>query len=288
MILSTQTSLLSQRLGEHDAIRLLASTGFDALDFSMFEMHQPGHPLNQPDYRSYLSAIRQTADACGLPFRQAHAPFPTYIDNQTDYNTVTRDRVIRSIEAASLLGAQHIVVHPVWFRQSTEQKERNLAIFNDLAEATRDFPIKICLENMWGHNEAGDRIIPNVCSTGRDFADYLDALDPQRFTACLDLGHCGLVGEDAATMIRQLDGHRLKALHVHDNNHLEDQHTAPFSGQMDWPSIMEALAGIGYDGDLTLEADNFMAHVPDDLLPSAIRYLHDCGRQLIRMFEQHL
>jgi sugar phosphate isomerase/epimerase len=25
---------------------------------------------------------------------------------------------------------------------------------------------------------------------------------------------------------------------------------------------MEALAEIGYDGDLTLEADNFMAHVP--------------------------
>lgn len=288
MILSTQTSLLCQRLGDQKAIELLASTGFDALDFSMFEMHQPGHPLNQPDYAAYLAALKRSADAVDLPFRQAHAPFPTYIENEAEYNTMTRDRVIRSIEAASRLGAKQIVVHPVWFKQSNEQKARNLAIFNDLADATRDFPIRICLENMWGHNENGDTIIPNVCSTGVEFADYLDALDPRRFTGCLDLGHCGLVGEEAATMIRELGGQRLQALHVHDNDHLNDQHTAPFCGQMDWPSIMEALADIQYEGDLTLEADNFMSRVPDELLPSAIRYLHDVGRQLIHMFEQHV
>ena len=100
------------------------------------------------------------------------------------------------------------------------------------------------------------------------------------FTACLDLGHCGLYGFDAAETIRGL-GHRLGALHVHDNDYQTDAHTAPYLGKMHWDTICEALRDVQYGGDFTLEADNFFNHFPEDLAPSVAKLMHDIGRELI-------
>jgi sugar phosphate isomerase/epimerase len=54
----------------------------------------------------------------------------------------------------------------------------------------------------------------------------------------------------------------LHALHVHDNDYIDDRHTLPGLGRMDWEEIMKALAEIDYDGDFTYEADNFLVNIP--------------------------
>lgn len=285
MLLSTQTEIMGQRFGEEKAVRILAEAGFDALDYSMFSLHQDDHVLNKPGYASYLARLRRTAEDLGLIFNQAHAPFPTHIPGDEAYNTAIFSRVVRAMEAAALLGAGLIVVHPTDFFDPAVNKQRNIEIYQKLQPYAREFQIKVCLENLWGWNGKQDQIIPNVCSTGEDFADYLDALDPDFFTGCLDLGHCGLVGKKAADMIRILGPDRLLALHVHDNDHLHDTHTLPYLGLIDWPAVTAALKEIGYRGDLTLEADFFLSRIPDSLLPEASRFMHNVGRQLIAMIE---
>ncbi len=52
MLLSTQTDLLGQRYGDEQAIRLLAGAGFDAFDFSFFQMFsKKNYWTNLPGYR---------------------------------------------------------------------------------------------------------------------------------------------------------------------------------------------------------------------------------------------
>ncbi|OGO88508.1 MAG: hypothetical protein A2Y15_01740 [Clostridiales bacterium GWF2_36_10] len=281
MILSTETEVIGERLGDEAAIKILCEAGFEALDYSMFTMHDAKHPLNNDGYKEYALNLKKLASEYGVSFNQAHAPFPSCVENGKEYNKITFDRIIRAMEVASILDVKIIIVHPIDISDKTVMKQFNLDFFNSLKPYCEKFNIKVALENMWGWDKEKGTIIPNICSTGEMFCDYLDALDSRFFTACLDLGHCGLVGDDAAKMIRELGHDRLKALHVHDNDFLHDSHTAPFVGKMDWEAITSALAEINYDGDFTFEADFFYNPFPNDLLPVCAKFLHDIGRHLI-------
>ena len=48
---------------------------------------------------------------------------------------------------------------------------------------------------------------------------------------------------------------------------------------------MRLLYEIGYEGDLTFEADNFYAAFPDEMLPDVALFMQKTGRQLIRMMK---
>ena len=49
MILSTQTSNLDARFGIDRSIRYFGEAGFDAIDYSMFDMTSDNCPLNTAD-----------------------------------------------------------------------------------------------------------------------------------------------------------------------------------------------------------------------------------------------
>ena len=77
--------------------------------------------------------------------------------------------------------------------------------------------------------------------------------------ACLDIGHAEMRGlnTSAPEMIYAL-GHRLQALHIHDNDKWLDSHQIPFSMNIDFVAVAKALKDIGYAGELTLEADKYL------------------------------
>ena len=162
----------------------------------------------------------------------------------------------------------------------------NMAFYHSLAPYAKAAGVRIALENMWQRAADKKTLVPSACSRTREFVDWLDSLADDTFTACLDLGHCGLYGFDAAEMIKGLGKDRLGALHVHDNDYQSDLHTIPFLGKMHWDTITDALAGIGYSGDLTLEADNFYTPFGEELAPAAAKMLAAVGRRLIAMIEE--
>ena len=49
---------------------------------------------------------------------------------------------------------------------------------------------------------------------------------------------------------------------------------------------MSALAEIGYKGDLTFEADNFMKNNPKELIPECEKFMVQTGRTLIKKFKE--
>jgi len=154
----------------------------------------------------------------------------------------------------------------------------NMDFYRSLAPYAKKFGIKVCVENMWQRKDG--RICDSTCAPASEFAAYLDTLADDCFTGCLDLGHCGLVGRDAAQMIRDLGASHIGALHVHDNDHYGDLHTIPFNGKMNWPEITEALGNIGYAGDFTYEADAYLNPLPNDFVPNALSYMSQLARTL--------
>ncbi len=289
MILSTQTDHLFHMFPAEKALAIFAEAGFDAVDYSMFDMTGDSCPLNTVDPEAYGAKLAGAARAVGLSFNQAHAPFPSMRWGNEDYNAKIPPRVERSVRIAGALGAKVIVVHPIVVPGGGEEQKRfNCAYYRTLAGAARDYGIKIALENMWGYDSRRNYIIPNVCSFGADLAEYFDELaDPEVYTVCLDLGHCGLVGEEPDAAIRALGGERLGALHVHDNNYRDDSHTLPydFGMKMNWDAICTALGEIDYKGDFTFEADNFLPRFGADTIADAVGFMAKIGRRLIAKIE---
>ena len=139
---------------------------------------------------------------------------------------------------------------------------------------------------MWQWNDAGDQVIPDECSFPEEFCSLIDEAGSGNFAACLDLGHAKVTeketGSSVSCFIRKLGKKRLQALHVHDSDGKNDLHTAPYTGEIDWDDVLTALSEISYDGDFTFEADPFLEKYPVEFVPSALSFLHDTGRMMMK------
>ena len=292
MILSTQNSHLVGTYGQEGAIDVLKEAGYDAIDMSLFCMSNDGDVFNSDGYKKRALEIRAYAVQKGIAFNQSHAPFVFNWKNPNEYAERMVPRVIRALEITALLGAKISIVHPIspieYLGHEEEIFEMNMKFYRELLPYAKEFDVKIALENMWQHERKRKVIGANACSHGAEFVRYLDALNDERFVACLDLGHCGLVGEEPQKAIRILGHDRLKALHIHDNDYRNDTHTMPYLSDMNWEEIMKALAAIRYDGEFTYEADAFLVHFPADYKPRAVKFMVDTARYLIGKYEHYL
>lgn len=288
MKLSTQTDCAIHTFGQERGIRLLAEAGFDAVDYSFFDMTGDDSPWLREDWRERAVRARETAEACGITINQAHAPFHTSTGEEA-YDSMMLERILRSMEAAAIMGARNIIVHPrqhlPYVRYREQLFEENLALYRKLAVYAQEWGIRVCAENMWHSDPRRDVIIDSVCARPEEFCVLLDAVDSPWIAACLDIGHCALVSTDPADAIRALGPKRLQALHVHDVDCIHDNHTLPFVQRLDWKSITAALAEIGYTGDFTLEADNFPNGFPRELRPDVFRLMAQTGRYLVHQIE---
>lgn len=285
MKLVTQTDNLNARYGDETAVKMICEAGFDGIDYSMFCMANDDDILNTPQYVAHAEKLRKIAESYGVTFEQSHAPFPPFRVGDDAYNKKTMPRVERAIEISGILGAKVCVVHPV--AAGKNQYDINMRYFETLLPLAQKHGVKIALENMWGYNKEEKRIIPNICSLADDFNRYVDSLDPAHFTACLDIGHCGLVGSDAATMLRAMGAYRVTCLHIHDNNNIDDDHTLPYTRSIKWDEVLQALGEIGYKGNFTYEADNFLKKFPDGLIAACLKFMVETGRFMMSEIERY-
>jgi len=284
MKLVTQTEILEKAFGGEECVRILAKAGFDAADVSFFGMEEGEGIWCGHGWREYALRLKETGMECGLGFEQAHAPFPSSLGKEP-YDTEIRKWIIRSMEAASLMGVKNIVVHPIqhlnYMKNREQLFEASVEFYRSLIPYCEEFNIRVCAENMWQYDDRRKIIVDSVCSCPEEFNRMLDELDSPWIAGCLDLGHCALVGREPADFIREMGKDRLRALHVHDVDYVDDCHTMPFMESLDWNAVTCALGEIGYEGNLTFEADSFLAKMPKELMPEASRLMAKTGRYLI-------
>ena len=292
MLLSTQTQRLQNTFGYEKAIEILAGAGYDAFDLSLFNPLNENDPLYKEGFCEYAKKLREYADSLGIVCNQAHAPFPSSTSDRAQDKPIF-DSIVHSMEIAAILGAKYIIVHPKqhlpYRENAAELKKINMEFYKSLIPYCEKFDINIAVENMWQHNPVGKKTIVNsTCARVEEFCEYIDDLNSDRIAACLDIGHVSLCGEDMSVMIRGLGAKRLKALHVHDTDGAHDLHTLPFTSENDFTLIMKLLAEIGYEGDLTFEADRFFRNFPVDMYRGVAAFMQLTGRQLIKMFKSNL
>ena len=284
--ISTCTRRTVKRVGIDAGLRMLAAAGYDALDLSLDLYNDQ---LRDGGWQPIAAEYRAIAAELGIHFNQAHAPFGggPLPDGRSNYTVNLVPLIPAALEMAAAAGVETVVVHPFtngsvgFFGHEDELMYENLEFFNRLAPIARSLGVKIAIENLWLKSATTESLINGPCADPREHIKYIDALAaPDVFTLCLDLGHSALVGRDPAAVIRTLGHDRLGALHVHDVDYKKDMHTLPYQSRLDWDSITAALGEIDYKGYLTLEADHFIANVPDELLAHSTKYMAATARYL--------
>ena len=247
---------LSNIYGLETSVDMLIEAGYPAIDVSMFKTDEP--PFTD-DYKEVAERLLAKANAKGVKFIQAHAPFGGGFEK---YTTVLVPLMPRVFEFCSLLGIRDVVVHPIqdgrYYKREEELFERNVEFYKSLAPIAKQYGVKIAIENMWQRHPITKNICDDVLAPPEELARMYDVLnDPETFTVCLDLGHVALCGREPEDAIRTIGKDRLGALHVHDVDYASDLHTLPGIGKINWTKVCEALAEIDYEGSFNLEADNF-------------------------------
>lgn len=285
MKISTEINSASRIVGAEKAVELIGKAGFDAWDFSMFDMArlnwstqtviENGHPLRGNEYLAYARNLKQIGLDNGMVCNQSHAPFPSQIPGIRSY-------LKRAIECTAEAGGNICIIHPV----NNNTPEQNAELYLELLPFAKEYGVKIATENMWNWDSKKQEALPAACSSPENFLEHINVVNDPFLVACLDIGHAEMKGLDTTSleMIHTLGSH-LQALHIHDNDKWHDSHQIPFSMNIDFPPIVKALKDIGYNGYFTLEADTYLNDFNAENVSEGIANLKNAARKLADMFE---
>ena len=284
-LISTEIFSAARVIGEEKAIELYAKAGFDAWDFSMFQMGaydwtnkklmDTGHPLQGKDYAEFAKRLRKIGEDNGIHCNQSHAPFPSSCQP-------IRDRLKRAIECTAIAGGKICIIHPC----NNDTAEKNAEMYFELLPFAKEHGVKIATENMWNWDRENDHACRAACSHHDDFLAHIKAVNDPDFVACLDIGHSEMRGLDtsAREMILTL-GEHLQALHIHDVDKHHDSHQIPFSLNVDFETVIRSLKEIDYKGYLTLEAEQYLKAFDEDNIFEGMKNMANAAKKLSDMYE---
>ncbi len=283
-IISTEIWSARKVLGEEKAVEAVAKAGFDAWDFSMFHnivqynwntgIATPvDHPLAGNNYLAFARQLKRIGEDNGIFCNQSHAPFP--ISCKTIADTLKR-----CLELTAEAGGKICVIHP----DNNKSPEENAETYCNLLPFAKQVGVKIATENMWNWNNEKGHAAPAACSHHDNFLAHIKAVNDDYLVACLDLGHAEMKGLDTSIeqMVKTLGPH-LQALHIHDNNKLNDNHWLPYTMDIDFAAAAKALKEIGYKGEFTMEADAYPTSQTD--IHKALKDMAMAARRFADEFE---
>ncbi len=265
------------------------NAGFKYLDFNFLDwQNSDKSPFMNDGWEAWILSAKKTAEENGAIFNQAHAPVPC-LRFSCDYDGLVAC-CKRAIKACDMLGIRQMVYHalsyPKDFGLDMSWLDANQKFFGELIEDAKKYNVGICIENMW----STWGLLGRDQKTTDDLLELVDSFNDDIVGVCWDTGHCNLTGNghnyaknsnpELAEYGNQYEnitkiGKRLRALHINDNNGLDDDHIMPTTGTINWDDVIKALDDIGYKHSFTLEAHRATKGVPAELKDNAVKLLHD-------------
>ena len=288
MRLSVENSEIRRKFGEFRAIEMLKEAGFDAFDYSFYDVEESVCHID--NYKEYAKEVRAHMDKVGIVCNQAHAPFRLSRFEAFDMTEPHYLEIVRSIEAASILGADCIIVHPVYIPvgetyNGITYEEYNRRFYKSLEPYCEKFGIKVAVENMFYYDEKR-QCRRGMLHTMEEIRSMIESIDSPYFTACIDIGHLAITSSlEPECFIENMDSSIVTAMHLHDNNYTYDNHQLPYIFGINFENVMKAFKKSGYRGDLTFEICSFLNRFPDALSLDALKMSVAVGRYLISLFD---
>ena len=254
MILSINTNYTKTTPFE-DRIRMIKDAGFKSVI-----MFWNGSDVFQDE----LMCVKEN----GLRIENVHAPFHMMNNLWTDENPM--DSLIKlhgAIDSCHNFAIKTLVVHPTDTTTPPPVSECGKTYFKGLIRYAKSLNVDLAFENI-------------------ECPEYLDTIfgecDDTNVKLCYDLGHenCFSKGSDVLSKY----GDRLKALHIHDNDGVSDQHAIPFDGNIDMQRFVSKLKELDYYGVISLEVMRYRCSLYDGMTDEQfLAKAFDAAKKLFEM-----
>lgn len=286
-----------------EGFQLLKKAGFNCCDFSLNSYLKNTDIYKQDLNRFFDKSVeelleffrphKEAAAIAGIRINQMHMPYPIYVPKGgTELNDYLWNQVAsKSMEICRFLECKNIVIHGFklahFLGSEDAEWEQTENFIDSIAPMAKEYGIIICIENLY--DGIGGHIVEGPCCDARKAAERIDWIN-DRYGAevlgfCFDTGHANLVGLDMEQFITTL-GHRLKVLHIHDNDGIGDLHQIPFTftktrenqPSTDWDGFLRGLKAIDFKGVLSFETAPVLTAFPEAMKEDVLGFIARIGK----------
>jgi len=123
MKICVQTAPLVQKFGIDAAFEMISKAGIDGVDFNIdtelpgknIVNGQPSELFSKTDAEiiEFARPYKEAGEKYGVYFHQMHAPFPSYVQNESG-NDIVLDAIKKCIMVAGYLNCRNVIVHPMF------------------------------------------------------------------------------------------------------------------------------------------------------------------------------
>ena len=212
------------------AFRKAADCGYDGVEVM----------VNHDKHSQTVDAVRALSDGYGVRIRAVHVPCLVVSQHVWGFNPEVKLR--RSVEMATAVGADVVVVHPP-FRWQREFAGTFAALVDELHQS-EDGPV-VTVENMYTVEALGRVVRPYLADDDDAFAGY-EAIT-------LDTSHAGADRRDILELYGMWRG-RVSHLHLSDSTtNRGDEHLPPGMGKLPLADLAKAMIADDFSGHVVLE-----------------------------------
>jgi L-ribulose-5-phosphate 3-epimerase len=246
------TAMYYRAISATESLRTLHALGWDCFELSTEHLEEIE---KDPRQERQIETVRRALEDLGAAMPQAHGWISADVAHP---DATTRaehvELLLRQLAVCRALGVRDVVIHPGTAQgYRTPQEYRalfalNVESFRRLGDRAGELGLRIGLENTLSWREGTEQL----GATPEQLLELLAALDNPALGITFDSSHAHVQKLDLPAAIRTC-GDKLICTHMSDNHGAHDEHLCPGGGTIDWPAVVAALRGIGYDGLFNLE-----------------------------------
>lgn len=311
MRIGVQTKNVVYDTNPSEGFKMLKEAGFSCADFSLngyltntsLYRFEKNTFFDSPvsELRNFFTPHKLASKEMGIYINQMHMSYPNYIPGANkELNDYLRDVVApKSMEICAFFECPNIVIHGfklAHYLGSEEAEWNKTEEFLDLlAPMAKEMRITLCIENLY--NNIAGHMVEGPCCNAKKAVERIDHFNDKYGSEvlgfCFDTGHANLLGLDFEDFVTTL-GHRLKVLHVHDNDGVSDLHQIPFTftqnrenkSSTDWDGLIRGLKQIRFDKVFSFETAPVLTAFPEKLKPEVLRFIVEIGEYFTESIEK--
>ena len=223
-----------------DKFAIAKEAGFEGV-----ELIVPGVDVNEAKKAAADTGMIIDGTVGGYHWKERHS------DPSADVRAVALKKLKAGIEETAAMGGQTMLLVPAHGKDGSDAEvyERAMAAINEALPLAAEKKVAIVIENVWNdflydHEGGSDQ-------TADKLAKFIDAFDSPWVGVQYDIGNHWKYG-DPAGWIRTL-GKRIKKLDIKGFSRETGKFTKITEGDIDWPSVEQALRDIEFSGWLAAE-----------------------------------
>lgn len=286
-----------------DGFAMLKEAGFSCADFSLngyllntdlyAERNNGFFDKSRQELEEFFLPHKQGAKAAKITINQMHMPYPIYVPKgKKELNEyLWNEMAPKSLGICEFFECKHLVIHGFKLAHFLGSEEDEWAkteqFLHSILPLAKEMGIILCIENLY--DGIGGHLIEGPCCNVGKAVERIDRINEAYHSEvlgfCFDTGHANLTGLDFEEFLTTL-GHRLKVLHIHDNDGISDLHQIPFTfaktrenqSSTDWDGFIRGLKAIKFDKVLSFETAPVLTAFPEKMKSEVLAFIAGIGR----------